>query len=102
MSYCWRVDGESTCLLDEGHDVECEWTSLNKIGVTLALRLAESEPDPAHEAALAHARRIDCCGNDEWRGRLCQYHQGFEDGYDAAMAVNYPIDFDIIDDVMGL
>ena len=25
---------------------------------------------------------INCCGNDEWRGRLCQYHQGWADGWD--------------------
>jgi hypothetical protein len=21
-----------------------------------------------------------CCGNEAWRGRLCPYHQGYEDG----------------------
>jgi hypothetical protein len=26
-----------------------------------------------------------CCGNDEWRGRLCSYHQGFADGAEAAL-----------------
>ena len=26
-----------------------------------------------------------CCGNAEWRGRFCQYHQGFEDGIDAVI-----------------
>lgn len=25
-----------------------------------------------------------CCGNDDWRGRVCSYHEGFLDGYDAA------------------
>lgn len=25
----------------------------------------------------------DCCCNAEWRGRLCAYHQGFEDGWEA-------------------
>lgn len=28
---------------------------------------------------------IDCCGNDAWRGRLCPYHQGWEDGVHAAL-----------------
>lgn len=84
MTYCWAVDGESTCLLDDGHDGEHERIPLSRIGATLASRMPETEPDPAHEAALAHARRIDCCGNDEWRGHLCQYHQGFEDGWDVA------------------
>jgi len=28
----------------------------------------------------------DCCGNDPSRGRLCQYHQGYEDGLWAAFA----------------
>lgn len=27
-----------------------------------------------------------CCGDDKWRGRYCQYHQGYEDGADAAFA----------------
>lgn len=40
--------------------------------------------DPAHDAALAHAHQIECCGNGTWRGRLCEYHQGYEDGFDAA------------------
>lgn len=24
----------------------------------------------------------DCCGNQNWRGHLCQYHQGWIDGWD--------------------
>ena len=24
-----------------------------------------------------------CCDGPEWRGHLCQYHQGWVDGYDA-------------------
>jgi hypothetical protein len=27
-----------------------------------------------------------CCGNDSWRGRLCQYHQGIMDGMDIMLA----------------
>lgn len=23
-----------------------------------------------------------CCGDDSWRGRLCDYHQGYKDGLD--------------------
>lgn len=23
-----------------------------------------------------------CCGDDAWRGHLCSYHQGWEDGRD--------------------
>jgi hypothetical protein len=26
------------------------------------------------------ASRNDCCGNDSWRGRYCQFHSGFADG----------------------
>jgi len=26
-----------------------------------------------------------CCGNDAWRGRLCPYHQGVEDGAEMAI-----------------
>jgi len=22
-----------------------------------------------------------CCGDDSWRGRFCQYHEGFYDGF---------------------
>lgn len=44
-----------------------------------------TETDPAHEAAVAHARRVECCGDDAWRGHLCAYHQGYEDGYDEAL-----------------
>lgn len=84
MTCCWRVVDDSTCLLFAGHDGDHEWTPFSKVGVTLASRLAEPEPDPAHEAALAHAKGVGCCGGDAWRGHLCEYHQGFEDGYDAA------------------
>lgn len=41
--------------------------------------------DPAHDAALADATARNCCMNPEWRGHSCEYHQGFEDGYDAAI-----------------
>ncbi len=46
--------------------------------------LAMTERDPAGDAAKADA--ATCCANSEWRGHFCQYHQGFEDGYDAALA----------------
>jgi hypothetical protein len=23
----------------------------------------------------------ECCGNDAWRGHLCPYHEGYEDGH---------------------
>lgn len=26
-----------------------------------------------------------CCRNDAWRGHACQYHQGWGDGYEAAL-----------------
>jgi hypothetical protein len=26
-----------------------------------------------------------CCSADTWRGHLCQYHQGFEDGIDVVL-----------------
>lgn len=28
----------------------------------------------------AQATESGCCGTDSWRGRLCQYHDGVEDG----------------------
>lgn len=30
------------------------------------------------------------CGTPAWRNRLCEYHQGFEDGMDAALEVLVP------------
>jgi hypothetical protein len=35
----------------------------------------------------SQALNPDCCGNDAWRGRLCRYHQGIEDGAEMAMLV---------------
>jgi hypothetical protein len=32
----------------------------------------------AQQAAVA----AKCCGNDEWRGYLCEYHLGWAAGYD--------------------
>ena len=29
----------------------------------------------------------DCCMNDSWRGHLCSYHSGMEDGMDVAQAL---------------
>lgn len=29
---------------------------------------------------LARLRAKGCCGDRAWRGRLCQYHDGWEDG----------------------
>jgi len=26
-----------------------------------------------------------CCSSDTWRGHLCPYHQGFEDGIDVVL-----------------
>lgn len=31
------------------------------------------------------SRPIECCGNDAWRGHLCEYHMGWEDGIDAVL-----------------
>lgn len=31
-----------------------------------------------------HADGRECCGNADWRGHLCEYHQGFDDGQDTA------------------
>lgn len=28
-----------------------------------------------------------CCGNEAWRGRLCSYHQGVEDGAETALEI---------------
>jgi hypothetical protein len=47
--------------------------------------------DVALIATKAHAAKHDCCGNAEWRGHFCQYHQGFEDGYDAALLAVRPL-----------
>lgn len=51
--------------------------------------------EEANKLAAAHARKCAavgyCCGNAEWRGRLCQYHQGIEDGYYAGLlAADHP------------
>jgi hypothetical protein len=37
------------------------------------------------DRAQALALEAGCCGNEEWRGRFCQYHMGFADGFDAAL-----------------
>lgn len=33
-----------------------------------------------------------CCSTDTWRGHLCQYHQGFEDGVDVVLDRLHAID----------
>ena len=43
---------------------------------------AEQITDPL---ARAHAATNQCCGDDQWRGHLCTFHQGYEDGADAAV-----------------
>lgn len=35
--------------------------------------------------AKLKAQEHECCGTPAWRGRLCSYHQGIEDGYDLAL-----------------
>lgn len=27
-----------------------------------------------------------CCGDERWRGRHCDYHRGYDDGYEAGVA----------------
>lgn len=39
--------------------------------------------DSAFKYAATQA--VGCCGDSHWRGRFCPYHQGVEDGYDAAI-----------------
>jgi hypothetical protein len=31
------------------------------------------------------SQKDKCCLQPSWRGHLCQYHQGYEDGADAAL-----------------
>lgn len=40
--------------------------------------------DGAHRAAVKHAVRTNCvCAANHVRGHyMCEYHQGYEDGYD--------------------
>jgi len=45
--------------------------------------MTEDEYKEMVEAVRARAIEQGCCGNDSWRGRFCQYHQGFIDGYEA-------------------
>lgn len=47
--------------------------------------------DVALDATLAHAKRTGCCGNDIWRGLLCGFHEGFRDGFDAALRAVRPL-----------
>ena len=49
---------------------------------------------PGDIAGLKEAREVGCCGDDNWRGRLCQYHQGYADGYDRAIDDLMEIDAD--------
>lgn len=37
--------------------------------------------------AFVRERARGCCGDDSWRGRFCQYHQGFIDGADEAATI---------------
>jgi hypothetical protein len=43
------------------------------------------------EALIAENRRTaitsGCCGTPAWRGRLCQYHNGVEDGIHMAQKI---------------
>lgn len=39
---------------------------------------------------MAAEAAMGCCGDASWRGRYCQYHQGYEDGLDAMMAALDP------------
>lgn len=46
--------------------------------------MVTSEPTEGDKMAAAGARAIGCCADDAWRGRFCDYHQGYADGYDEA------------------
>lgn len=52
------------------------WHRAHKAEVIAAQRPVSALPEPP-------APPEDCCANAEWRGRLCAYHQGFEDGWEA-------------------
>lgn len=34
---------------------------------------------------LVEAAAEGCCNNAEWRGHLCTFHQGYQQGVDAAL-----------------
>jgi hypothetical protein len=34
---------------------------------------------------LVEAAAEGCCNNEAWRGRLCQFHQGYQQGVDVAL-----------------
>lgn len=37
-------------------------------------------PIPIEVDALVAKATEGCCMDDLWRGRLCEYHEGYEDG----------------------
>lgn len=41
---------------------------------------ADLTPIPAALDALVASSTEGCCMDESWRGRMCQYHQGYEDG----------------------
>jgi hypothetical protein len=47
--------------------------------------------DERLEALIAENRRMaitsGCCGTPAWRGRLCSYHDGVEDGIRMALKI---------------
>lgn len=50
--------------------------------------MTEDEIDVIVADVLDRSQRLqpsNCCLGPEWRGRLCQYHEGVEDGADAAL-----------------
>ncbi len=42
-----------------------------------------AEPDDDLTARVRKAAE-GCCMNDNWRGRMCSYHEGYADGLEAA------------------
>lgn len=47
--------------------------------------MGDAIDDLEAEIVATEVSRPDCCGNDKWRGHLCQYHQGFDDGTAVAL-----------------
>lgn len=46
-----------------------------------------ADPPGVEDVIAVHRPSVigSCCGNEAWRGHLCQYHEGYMDGYEAGI-----------------
>ena len=82
-----RVQGDEADLLFEHlDDLTRGKAGLGAVKINAAhLRPAMTDEDIERLVRASIDRQPNgCCGNDAWRGHLCQYHEGYEDGLNKA------------------